>query len=72
MPAKKPEPALPPDEAAPEYRYRVTSDNFVVDGKDGNRGKVVTRKADDNTAALVQGGHLEPMSKSAAEATSEP
>lgn len=70
MPAKKdPVPAVAEDENVDEFRFKVTSDNFVIDGKDGQRGKVVVRKADDATAALVYGGHLEPMSKSAAEAT---
>lgn len=70
MPAKKdPVPAPPEEDEPQEFRFRVTSDNFVLDGKDGQRGKVVTRKADEATAALVYGGHLEPMSKGAAEAT---
>lgn len=58
-------PAAPED--APEFRFRVIADNYAG----GKQGSVVTLPSDYLTAALVAGGTLEPLSKSAAEAVEE-
>jgi hypothetical protein len=67
--AKKtdPVPARPEDSEPQEFRFRVTSDNYAP----ANRGQVVTLPTDEATAALVEAGHLEPMSKGASVAVEE-
>lgn len=65
MAAKKP--VAPEDTDPPEYRFRVLTDNYTG----GNRGEIVVLPTDHTTAALVEAGHLEPMSKGAAEAVEE-
>ncbi len=67
MPRKKtePVPARPePEEEPTSFRFKVTSDNLTL----GDRNAVLTLPSDASTAALVEAGHLEPLSKAASDA----
>lgn len=57
--AKKTEPEVE------TFRFKVLSDNYAP----AKQGAVVNLPSDSSTAALVAGGHLEPLSKAAEEAT---
>jgi hypothetical protein len=52
------------DEVKTAY-FRVLSDNFTL----GEKGKRVSMPLTDNTAALVAGGTIEPVSAAAKELT---
>jgi hypothetical protein len=68
MAKKEPERAAPAEpEEYPLHSYIVLTDRLTV----GEKGKRVSLPANEQTAALVEAGHIKPASKAAATAVEE-